>query len=166
MEYKLKIKDNVLPLEVDVQTKACFQVKSGDASYCVTHIPISENQIHLNINGRGVNVYVDKGRESKTVVVNGTPYRVQDADLLERSGFKRKGMKEVPREVTPPMPAVVVRVLVNEGDTVEKGEGVVVVSAMKMEATLNAPHSGRVAAIHVTEGDKVAPGQILVDIEK
>jgi len=39
-----------------------------------------------------------------------------------------------------------------------------VVSAMKMETTLQAPFSGRVARVNVAEGEKVMPGQVLVDI--
>jgi len=56
--------------------------------------------------------------------------------------------------------------MVSEGDDVEKGQGVVVVSAMKMETTLQAPFKGKVVQINVAEGDKVMPGQILVDIER
>ncbi|MDY0223131.1 MAG: acetyl-CoA carboxylase biotin carboxyl carrier protein subunit, partial [Desulfobacterium sp.] len=51
-------------------------------------------------------------------------------------------------------------------DPVEKGDPVVVVSAMKMETTLTAPHGGTVTRIGVKQGDKVMPGDILVDIEK
>jgi biotin carboxyl carrier protein len=64
------------------------------------------------------------------------------------------------------MPSVVERIMVAEGDLVEKGQSVIVVSAMKMEATLQAPFKGKVLKINVAEGDKVMPGQILVDIER
>ncbi|MRR35573.1 hypothetical protein EG829_13030, partial [bacterium] len=53
-----------------------------------------------------------------------------------------------------------------EGDTVTKGQGVVVVSAMKMETTLQAPFAGMVTRVNTAEGDKVMPGMILVDIER
>ncbi|HPS94887.1 MAG TPA: biotin/lipoyl-binding protein, partial [Deltaproteobacteria bacterium] len=79
---------------------------------------------------------------------------------------RRRGLKELPQEVTPPMPSVVVRIMVGEGDPVEKGQGVVVVSAMKMETTLQAPFKGKVLKVNAAEGDKVMPGQILVDIER
>jgi biotin carboxyl carrier protein len=69
------------------------------------------------------------------------------------------------REVTPPTPAAVVRVLVEEGQKVVKGQGLVVVSAMKMEITLSAPYSGIVRAVNTNVGDQVKPGDILVEIE-
>jgi 3-methylcrotonyl-CoA carboxylase alpha subunit len=59
----------------------------------------------------------------------------------------------------------VVRILVAAGDTVEKGQGVVVVSAMKMEMTLVAPYSGTVRAVNTQVGDQVSPGEILAEIE-
>ena len=166
MEYKMKIGDRVLPCDVEVENDHGFTAVFKDKAHRVEHTAVSGNQIHLNIDGRCVNVYVAGAKEGKTVVVDGTPYFVQDADLIERGGYKRRDVAEGPQEVTPPMPSVVVRVLVTTGDDVEKGDAVIVVSAMKMETTLNAPHQGRVTAIHAAEGDKVAPGQVLVDIEK
>ena len=56
--------------------------------------------------------------------------------------------------------------MVAEGDLVEKGQRIIVVSDMKMEETLQAPFKGKVLKINVAEGDKVMPGQILVDIER
>jgi len=64
------------------------------------------------------------------------------------------------------MPSVVIRIMVAEGDSVQKGDSVIVLTAMKMETTLTAPFSGRVTGINVSVGEKVMPGKILVDIGK
>jgi biotin carboxyl carrier protein len=64
------------------------------------------------------------------------------------------------------MPSMVERILVVVGEMVEKGQSAIVVTAMKMEATLCAPYRGIVLKINVAEGDKVMPGQILIEIEK
>jgi biotin carboxyl carrier protein len=63
------------------------------------------------------------------------------------------------------MPAVVVKIMVAVGQQVKAGEGLVVVSAMKMETTLSAPFDARVVKINVAVDDKVAPGDTLVDLE-
>ena len=63
------------------------------------------------------------------------------------------------------MPAVVQDVLVAVGDEVEKGQKLVVVSAMKMESTLVAPYAGTVAAVNTEVGAKANPGDVLVEIE-
>lgn len=71
----------------------------------------------------------------------------------------------VGQSVTPPMPSVVTKVLVEVGQQVDRGEALVVVSAMKMEMTLTAPHAGTVRAIHTEEGAKANPGDVLVEVE-
>ena len=68
--------------------------------------------------------------------------------------------------MTPATPSVVISVPVEAGERVKKGQGVVVLSAMKMETTLTAPFDGTVTRVNVAEGESVSPGQILVDIQK
>ncbi|MBK6587173.1 MAG: hypothetical protein IPG22_02470 [Acidobacteria bacterium] len=63
------------------------------------------------------------------------------------------------------MPGKVVRVLVAQGDTVQKGDGVVVVEAMKMQNEMKSPKDGVIAAIKAAEGDTVGAGDVLVVIE-
>lgn len=70
-----------------------------------------------------------------------------------------------PRPVVAPMPGMVVRVEVSEGDTVRAGQGVVIVEAMKMENELAAETDGVVKRIHVREGEAVDKDQLLVDLE-
>lgn len=66
--------------------------------------------------------------------------------------------------VKAPMPGLVVRVEVTEGQAVELGEGLVVVEAMKMENELRASHKGVVEAVHVKAGDRVEKGTALVTL--
>ena len=67
--------------------------------------------------------------------------------------------------VRAPMPGLVVRVEVSEGEVVEVGAGLVVVEAMKMENELRAPRAGTVREIRVKAGDKVDHGQALLVIK-
>lgn len=64
-----------------------------------------------------------------------------------------------------PMPGLVVRVLVAEGDEVKAGQGLVVVEAMKMENELKAGRAGRVSRVHVASGSRVEKGALLVELE-
>lgn len=66
--------------------------------------------------------------------------------------------------VTAPMPGKVVRVLVAVGDTVEVGQPLVVLEAMKMETTLTAEIAGTVQAVHAEAGGMVDGGAVLVEI--
>jgi 3-methylcrotonyl-CoA carboxylase alpha subunit len=64
-----------------------------------------------------------------------------------------------------PMPGKVIAVMVAPGQAVHRGDGVLVVEAMKMENTLRAPRDGTVRSLAVTVGDMVSPGVVLVEIE-
>jgi pyruvate carboxylase subunit B len=62
------------------------------------------------------------------------------------------------------MPGLVVKLEVDEGDTVEAGQGVVIVEAMKMENELKAESAGVVSCIHVAPGEAVEQDQVLIDL--
>jgi len=64
-----------------------------------------------------------------------------------------------------PMPGKVVRVLLNERDTVESGQGIVVVEAMKMQNEIKSPKRGIVRKLAVTQGDAVNAGDVLAIVE-
>jgi len=66
--------------------------------------------------------------------------------------------------VTAPMPGKVVAVLVAVGETVEVGQPLVVLEAMKMESTLSAEVAGRVTAVAAVAGATVAAGDLLVEV--
>lgn len=66
--------------------------------------------------------------------------------------------------VRAPMPGLVVRVLVAEGDRIEAGAGLVVVEAMKMQNQLKSPAAGVVRKIHVQPGAAVEKGAVLVEL--
>ena len=67
--------------------------------------------------------------------------------------------------VSTTMPGNIVDVLVKEGDMVKAGQAVLITEAMKMETEVQAAIAGKVVAIHVAKGDRVTPGEILIEIE-
>jgi biotin carboxyl carrier protein len=69
-----------------------------------------------------------------------------------------------PATLRAPMPGLVVRVLVEAGQEVAAGAGIVVLEAMKMENELKAPSAGVVRAIRVGAGEPVEKGQVLVEL--
>jgi len=64
-----------------------------------------------------------------------------------------------------PMPGLVVRVLVEPGQAVSRGGGIVVLEAMKMENELKAAADGTVKAVRIGTGEPVEKGQVLVEFE-
>jgi len=63
--------------------------------------------------------------------------------------------------VTAPMPGKIVRVLVKAGETVEAGQGILVVEAMKMQNEVRSPKSGTVERLLVSENQAVGAGDVL-----
>ncbi len=68
--------------------------------------------------------------------------------------------------LTAPMPGTVIRVLVGSGDSVQPRQPLVVLEAMKMETPVVSPYEAVVRAVHVSEGDRVAGGELLVELEE
>ena len=67
--------------------------------------------------------------------------------------------------LTAPMPGKIISIAVKAGDTVEKGQPLLVMEAMKMEHTISAPADGKVAEVFYAIGDQVTEGAELVAIE-
>ncbi len=166
MEYNLKIGKLNLPVIADLPDDGTLSASVGNETYAARNRRISDNQIHMELDGRSLCVYVVDLPDGKLINIEGTSYLIEDADSLARKNPRKRAQKEGTGEITPPMPSVVVRILVVEGERVEKDQGIIVVAAMKMEATLCASYNGIVLKVNVSEGDKVMPGRILVDIKK
>ena len=165
MKYHLEINGETDTLAVLQDDDGCLAISTAENQYEVIARRIDQHHLNLTVDGVNLNVYVSGADDARQVLINGVAYQVMDADARKLAAAATGADRELPREVTPPMPSVVVKVLVNPGQDVRKGDGLVVVSAMKMETTLTAPNDARVAGINVAEGDKVMPGDILVDLE-
>jgi 3-methylcrotonyl-CoA carboxylase alpha subunit len=161
---ELKIGDEVKTLEWRAgEDPDQARVRIGEEEYAVRSRVVDDHQVWLQIKGRTVQAFVAGGANGTYVSIAGDVYRVEEWDRT-RKRKSRAGLDETPGEVTPPMPAVVVRLLVQEGEAVVKGQGLVVVSAMKMETTLKAPVDGVVKKINTGLQAKVMPGDKLVEI--
>jgi len=167
MKYRLKILEEMVDVDVShSDSEQTVQAIIEGKEYNVHYQNVMGRCFHLAINEKLTEVFVVTGNQGKHVFVNGRTFFVQDAGQLIARRARRKGSEEIPGEVTPPMPSVVLRIMVKEGERVKRGQGIVVVSAMKMQTTLAAPTEGTVKKIHTTIDAKVAPGDILVEIEK
>ncbi len=111
------------------------------ASHEVTCHETAPGELALGIDGLRVTALVNDGRRSRTVAAEGAAGE---------------------HAVLAPMPGRVVRVLVAEGDTVRRGQGVAVVEAMKMENELPAPVDGVVSGVRAAADDSVEAGAVLV----
>ena len=166
MNYRFKMGEETLTYGVDPVKENHLKVSTGEKTLDVSFTVITDHHIHCVVDGFGANVFVNGDKGEKNILIRGVPYVVCDADRTAQTRKGAQDLTRLPQVITPPMPSVVIRIMVAEGDSVQKGDSVIVLTAMKMETTLTAPFPGRVTGINVSVGEKVMPGKILVDIEK
>ena len=114
----------------------------------------------VEVDGRSVAVQLN--RTADTWWVHG-PWG--DVEVKERSPFPSSEIEEASGSLHAPMPGSVVSVEVAVGDTVRKGQTLVVLEAMKMEHPIGSPDDGTVAEIKVAAGEQVERGALLVVVE-
>ncbi len=114
----------------------------------------------LKINDRVFQIAVDGQR----VTVNGKTFEVDLQSASEGGATAATAPSTADIAVNASMPGVVLRILKQVGDHVNRGDTVIVLEAMKMEVTATAPAAGTVASIEVKQGDQLVNGQRLATI--
>lgn len=123
---------------------------------------------HLLLDGASVTLVADRDGEAWRLHVDGWPVRAEVVDERTRAiraMTNRVAGPQGPRPVRAPMPGMIVRIEVAEGDPVRAGQGVAVMEAMKMENELRAEADGVVARVLVTPGQAVEKGTVLVEFQ-
>jgi 3-methylcrotonyl-CoA carboxylase alpha subunit len=116
------------------------------------------------VDGRPVRVHVVHDGQRSLAAIEGYVYEFSRAG--EKKGLSRQ--REAGRlspEIRSPMPGKILEVRITEGATVEAGQVLVLLEAMKMENSLTAEGVARVKKIHVSAGDLVDLSQLLVELE-
>ena len=131
-------------------------VRAGETTtaFLIEHPPLSEPPLRL-----------PDGPWRGGWRLNLPPRAARAAAGRRQRGARPRGRPAASGSVTAPMPGTVIRVLVAPGDRVEARQPLLVLEAMKMETPLVAPYDATVKAVHVEEGDRVAGGALLVELE-
>jgi biotin carboxyl carrier protein len=102
------------------------------------------------------------------LTIGGVEYQAEALDdaharLASVTGARATGHAR--RELKAPMPGLLVKILCQVGDTIEPGQPLAVLQAMKMENELSLPRGGTVTSIGAAAGQTVEQGQVLVVVE-
>jgi biotin carboxyl carrier protein len=131
-------------------------------------LKINEYQFHILYNNKSYNVDVIKlnpEEKTMTVKINSVKFNLTLKDkydeLLHNLGLDNLVAKKV-ADIKAPMPGMVLNILVNEGDTVKKGDTLIILEAMKMENSLKSPTDGVIKKIIANKGTAVEKNQILI----
>ena len=138
-----------------------YKINGNEYAVCINEV--NDTTANVTVNGEEYKVEWEKPKEEKPVVkvqpVAAKPAQANPAPTVAPAATVKGNA------IKTPLPGVIIDVKVNIGDTVKKGDTVVVLEAMKMENNINADRDGKVTAIQVAKGDTVADGAVLVVLE-
>ena len=153
-----------------VNQQATFDIDINTFANDWDIININDRQLHILKNGKSYNIdiaHIDAKSKTVQLQINGQQYTVAVSDkmdlLLEKMGISNMDTAKV-NEIVAPMPGLVLDVKVAVGDTINKGDAVLILEAMKMENMLKSPGEGIVKSIEVKQGEAVEKGQVLVKL--
>lgn len=156
--------------EVSVNGQHSFELLPADALQ-LDLLPEPGGHFHVLHNGRSWHAeleHADFQNRQLVFRINGNKYTVHIADQFERL-VRQLGLSIgshlKQNEVKAPMPGLVLNILVEPGQMVQKGDPLLILEAMKMENVLKAAGEGQVKAIHVQKGAAVDKGQLLLEME-
>ncbi len=110
-------------------------------------------------------VFVEDEPDHVAVHLVTRTFRVHAADIRRHRASGAEAVLDGLIRLVAPIPGRVARVLVEPGQAVERGEGIIVLEAMKMENELRAPRDGVIGVVEVDEGQGVEGGALLATIE-
>lgn len=134
-------------------------------------IATSNNQFHVLQNGKAFHVEVlETNFQDKTLTleINGNKHHVNIEDeydhLVKEMGLSANVSQKI-SSIKAPMPGLILDILVETGQEIEKGTQLVILEAMKMENVLKSEGEGIVKSIEVSKGNAVEKGQVLIEME-
>jgi len=166
MKYTVVVNGAEIEVVLDGETA---RVDGSEMRARLTDVDVGPERIlTLGAQVHRVLVRAGQGRGRYTLWVGGFRFEVEALDErshaireLASATTKPKG----PAPLVAPMPGMIVKVQVTEGDFVQPGQGLVVMEAMKMENELRATASGAVRRVHVAAGTAVEKGALLLEME-
>ena len=158
MSYKINIDDQVFDLNrADIQK--LNMIENGDQTL---HLLQDNQSYHVTI------INTDFDKKKLTLEINGNPYEISIEDeydqLVKKMGLSTGGTQKL-KNIKAPMPGLVLDILVEAGQKIQKGDQLLILEAMKMENVLKAEGEGVVKSIEITKGAAVDKGQIMIEME-
>ena len=137
-----------------------FEVSIGETRHEVMLRAVDGDVVRFELDGLQHRMHVvERGNERFVQGERTGPLR-----LVEQERFPRKEAERVKGGYTAPIPSQVVKVLVEKGQSVKPGDGLLVLSSMKMESTVAAAEEGVVEEVYATEGSSVEAGTMLLKL--
>lgn len=145
---ELYINDQLFEGEIVKINEHSFNVYKADKIYCIEVVEKQGKELQLKINNQLLDVSVTDHIDQ----------------ILDKLGMNIAESTAV-QDVKAPMPGSILNIIVSEGDTVNQGDQLLVLEAMKMENVIKSSGEGKVSKIHVSEKENVEKNQVLISFE-
>ncbi len=162
--YKIRVNEQ---FNFDIDTNGDGIFVNGQA-VTIDIQTVNKTIFHILYKNRSFNaelIAMDKLEKTCSVRVNSHVYTMSLSDqfdeLLHQLGMDNLNSLKV-SELKAPMPGMVLKVLVSEGDEVKKGSNLLILEAMKMENVIKSPADGVIKSIKVNPTDKVEKNQVMI----
>jgi biotin carboxyl carrier protein len=163
MRYATTVNGKSFEIDIDQDGKITV---NGEERH-IDFKSISESLYSVIIENASFEVVVEQRDGQYHVLMQGDMYEVEVLDERQQrlaratSGF---GVAQGEINLKSPMPGLIVDVRVQEGQSVEQGQSLIVLESMKMENELKAPRAGTVTRVHIAKGDSVEQNKVLVTL--
>ncbi len=162
MNVALELDGEVVSVELTAESPGSWRARVGERELNVRVLNLTPVYAVLCIDGRTVRAQLASARGEQHVALGGESYAFRTVTARSRSRAAAAHASEA--RVTSPMPGKVIRVLVEDGQDVTAGQGLLILEAMKMENEIRAPIAGKVKRVHVQAAQMVMPAELLVEI--
>ncbi len=168
---KIYVKDQEKEYTIECESTGDLLFSLNEKKYHLREIQkLADNLYCLSIDGKNVVVEVLERTDEKLVLnIDGLvrEFEVFDetAKILRRISIDKFGEHKGKVVVKAPMPGLIIKVMVQEGQNVDRGDKLLIIEAMKMENVLSSPTSGVVKKIHIEEGRAVEKDAPLIELE-
>ena len=126
-------------------------------------------RFHITVNGNAYDVQVEELSASAPAAAPVAPAAPAPAPAAPAAAPAPPVAAAAPAAgaecINAPMPGNILDIKVKAGDSVTKGQVLLILEAMKMENEIMAPHDAVVAGVHVNKGDSVDSGKLLVSLQ-
>ncbi len=163
MNISFWLEDKEYMLNLVKQEKNELRVSLGKKNHRVTYEFLGENEILLSIDGKIHSVVFHSNKTSHSVFFNGKSFKVEKKSALQILG--NRNIEQKKRDVKTSMPGKIIKVLAQEGDSVQEGQAVLILEAMKMQNEIKSPQSGQIVRIFPRAGESVETGALLFSVD-
>jgi biotin carboxyl carrier protein len=164
MKYQTIVNGETIEIEINEDGRILVNGQERAIDFRV----LREGEVYsLLLDHQSFEAVIEEREDVHHVMMGGDLFEVKVTDERSRrlaSAFMAFGETSGEVMIRAPMPGLIVRVPVAEGQAVSKGETVVILESMKMENELKAPRDGMVHRVSVFPGDSVEQNTVLVTL--